>query len=145
MSPLAFNIYIDDLLHELTKSKAGFALTIKHDYDDDPIERHCSSNSFVDDLVLVADSGDSLQHLINIVSSWSEKNYFKINLGKEGTGVLHIGERRQYEDFYIHGEKLRTLNTEENFSSFRYLGFHIRPDGKWNDFAEKQHPKQRVQ
>ena len=138
MSPLAFNIYVDDLLHELSASKAGFALTVKHDYDDDIAEQYCSSSSFVDDLVLVADSSPALQRLIGIVSRWSDKNFFRINVGKEGTGVLHIGHREHYKSFYLHGQELRTLNTVEHFSSFRYLGFLLRPDGRWNDFADRQ-------
>ena len=53
----------------------------------------------MDDLVLVADSSPALQRLIGIVSRWSDKNFFRINVGKEGTGVLHIGHRERVSIF----------------------------------------------
>ena len=121
MSPLAFNIYIDDLLRTLSNSKAGMAHTVI-EYDREE-EMFCSSSSFVDDLVLTADSPHKLQELIDIVSRWSRDNFFHINTTKDGTGILHIGKRDSFQDFFINGNKLTTLNSKEKFSSFRYLGF----------------------
>ena len=97
---------------------------------------YCSSVSYVDDLVLTANSPENLQRLIDIVSNWCKQNFFQINTTKDGTGILHVGPRDSYHDFHIDGLKLTTLNTKENFPSFRYLGFYLRPDEKWNDFLE---------
>ena len=160
MSPIAFNIYIDELLYFLARAP-GVTLALRDDRSAD----HASS-SFVDDLVLMSDTPQQLQDLLDIVDDWCAESYFSVGLKK--SGILHIGKRDIYPAFFIHGKEIRIINPKEKPEDeeekelheneqrrqrklqrkrkrrkkkkpfVKYLGFLVTPDGSWNDFLDQQ-------
>ena len=61
LSPLLFNIYINDLEDFLKKDNHGISIGNKT----------ISSLLFADDVVMMANSAEYLQHLINVMASFS--------------------------------------------------------------------------
>ena len=48
-----------------------------------------------------------------------------------------VGSQDFNHNFYIHGQRLKILNEEEDWKgSIKYLGFHITPDGDWSKFLK---------
>ena len=85
LSPTLFAIFVNDLVQEIKNSGLGVML-------DDVV---VSCLLYADDIVLLAESGDALQKMLNIVTFWCSKWRLMINqnktqimdwnYGKEGT------------------------------------------------------------
>lgn len=81
LSPLLFNIYINDLVHEMKHLDIGV------DIDG---EKVCIL-LYADDVILIADSEGELQTLLDCLYRWCERNCLKIN--QEKSKIVHF--RRQ--------------------------------------------------
>ena len=78
LSPMLFNLFIDDLAKVLEQSGNGVLV--------DGIKISCLF--YADDLILIGDSPEDLQHLFDILSQWSNNNGMNINIDK--TKVVHF-------------------------------------------------------
>ncbi len=112
-SPTAFSLLINDLLKELNSCGIG----VKIDS-----ELLVSVLAFADDIVLLAESPDDLQKLINIVYKWSSKWRFIIN--PEKSQIVHyrnVPKSRTTFEFCLHknGPKLQIVD------SYKYLGVYL--------------------
>ena len=108
ISPNLFSVYINDLLDELRNSKK----------DSDHIL--CNVFAYADDLVLVSDSENDLQRLINIVNRWCSTWRLEVNLSK--TKVVHYrGCRRARTNFKFFWAD----NQIETTDGYKYLGVYL--------------------
>ena len=113
LSPTLFNIYIDDLFHELSTS--GYGCQIQNLY--------FGCCGYVDDIALVAPSREALQYMINICEKFFNHHGIKIStdpdIKKTKTTVLvtyvttwqHLGQTLCSDGSYTHDmmEKRRQL------------------------------------
>jgi len=132
LSPLFFDIYLDDLLARFREEGLGIPLgSVMH-----------GASSFADDLALIAADKQAAERYLKILELWCDENFFKINASK--SGILRIGELRDEPDpnFSISGHRIRLLEEEdpihEDVERFKYLGFTIPANGKWDDFINQK-------
>ena len=78
LSPLVFNLYINDLIHEMKQLNVG------EETDD---EKMCVL-MYADDVILIANNAEELQSLLNCLALWCERNCLKIN--KDKSKILHF-------------------------------------------------------
>ena len=83
LSPTLFAIYINDLAEEIKESGIGI------DVDEGLV---VSVLLYADDIVLLADSEDDLQSLLNIVHSWCTRWRLEVNLLK--TNIMHARKKQ---------------------------------------------------
>jgi hypothetical protein len=107
LSPTLFSIFINDLAIEL--ENLGFGI---------PVDTlNVSILMFADDIVLLSESEDNLQFLLNYTKEWCQKWRLKINISK--TKAMHFRKKRQtrtMRKFYF-GE-----DTVELVDQYKYLG-----------------------
>ena len=96
MSPLLFNLFIDDL-----------AETLNHE---EPIES-INSLLFADDIQILANSQETLQRRLDVTTSWVKANYMEVNIGKCGI-IGQTGNAFTLCDVMI-----------PHVSTYKYLGF----------------------
>ena len=91
-SPLYFNVFINDLLHQLSNCDAGFRFgSIK-----------LNNIAYADDLTLLSTTGRGLQKLLDICECYARKWRFSYNASKS--------------QFIIFSNNKRTLNTHSSMS-----------------------------
>ena len=78
LSPLLFNLYIDDLIRDMNLLNIGIKI------DDEKI---CIL-LYADDVILIADTEEDLQTLLKCLHDWSERNGLKIN--KDKSKIVHF-------------------------------------------------------
>ena len=84
ISPTLFNLYTNDLVDELNALKCGV-----------DIDGRCVSILlYADDVVIMSDSEDKLQKMINCVYSWCRRWRLCVNLAK--TNVVHFRVSRNF-------------------------------------------------
>ena len=107
LSPILFSMYINDLTFELKNS--GFGIDINGE--------KIPLLLYADDLVLLVDSGEHLQQLLNIINTWCSKSKIKIN--SEKSKVVHIRPNSKPRTHYIFkcGD-----DTVEVVDKYKYLG-----------------------
>ena len=83
LSPILFNIFINDLIGRLKKAAEGIRI------------RDCKINAilFAGDLVLIAENLTMLQKLLDALKEWSLDNGMSINLNK--TKIMHFRHTRK--------------------------------------------------
>ena len=114
LSPIFFNVYVDDLSIELSAMKTGCNLN------------GVSMNSFLyaDDTVLVAPSPMALQKLLNCCEKFARKNDMLFNITK--TVCMFIRSKKfkhlTMPNMYLNGKTLKVVKSE------KYLGVKISDD-----------------
>ena len=88
LSPVLFNLFIDDLAKVLEQSGDGVLV--------DGIKISCLF--YADDLILIGDSPEDLQHLFDILSQWSNNNGMNINIDK--TKVVHFRTQSEQQTVF---------------------------------------------
>lgn len=109
LSPILFNIYINDLDDEIRKKgEGGTAL---------------NSNTkiftliYADDLVLVAENGEDLNRMLKSLQKWTDKNKMEVNISKSKIMIFRNGGKRKAENWKYKEEELEVVG------EFNYLGF----------------------
>ena len=113
LSPILFNIYIDDM---------------KHIFDDscEPIDLHEKKiNHFLyaDDLVLLSSSSDGLQNCLSRLQNFSKTKHLTINTAKTKAMIFNYSGKLFKHDFIINNTRLEIVHT------FCYLGFDVKTSG----------------
>lgn len=113
LSPLLFNVYIDDLLKSAQKVNVGCFIN--------GIKINCIA--YADDIVLIAPSQKGLQRLIDVINNEASSLKIQFNVKKSAVMIfpprdksLHIPNYNVM--FYLQDEMLKIVN------EFKYLG-HI--------------------
>ena len=107
LSPTLFNIFINDLIHELKRN--GECIQV-NDYD-------LNSLLYADDMVLISESENKLQTLLNILQEWCFKWRVKVNTGK--SEVIHFRKKntlRSEHVFKLYDGEFKKVAT------YKYLG-----------------------
>ena len=111
LAPTLFAIFINDLVLEIKALDIG--VPIQHD-------EKVSILLFADDTVLISESQQNLQTMMNTTEDWSNRWSLKMNYDK--TKVMHFHKQsvpRSDYQFEIHGNDIETT------ASYRYLGLDI--------------------
>lgn len=114
LSPMLFNIYIDDLSVQLNKCKTG---CIVGDF-------LCNHLMYADDLVLLCPYSAGLQQLLNICSQYGLEYDIKYNAAKSYIMIVKTKEtlKLSFPDFYLCGNALPVTN------EIKYLGHYVTCD-----------------
>jgi hypothetical protein len=101
LSPALFNVFIQDLLDELNESGEG-VITL----------------AYADDIVVVAESAERLQQLINICAIWTGKNKMKANVIKSAVMEIPADKKKPLKEtvYTYNGVPLPKVDT------YKYLG-----------------------
>ena len=113
LSPILFNIYIDDIKN------------IFHE-NCDPIEiqgKQINHFLYADDLVLLSYSAEGLQNCLGRLKDFSMKNNLAINTDKTKTMIFNHAGRLIRQNFFVGNIKL------EQVQIFCYLGFEVKASG----------------
>ena len=118
LSPALFNIFINDLI-KIANQGILFG--------------ECKLNAlqYADDLVLVAESPEMLQSLLNVLGQWCMDNYMSINPNK--TKIMHIRHPRKEisnKKFHCRGK------TIDYIDSYKYLGIIFTEHLSWGRAIE---------
>ena len=116
LSTLLFNLYINDLLKNLS--------AIKNDSS-----TNTTALCYADDLIIVTNSKKDLEKSIKILESWCGINFFDISVPK--SKVLVINDKDLSEKVYIKNKEI------EKVHEIKYLGFYISENGSWDSHIEK--------
>ena len=118
LSPLLFNIFINDLPETLKQGKT------------DPVQlQECNINSMLwaDDIILFSETTEGLQQCLDNLSDYCKKWKLEINIKKTKSVIFNkIGKRLKNN-----GIKLNSVEIE-HVSSYTYLGFTISASGKFH-------------
>ena len=113
LSPILFNIYIDDIKNIF-------------DHTCDPIDlqgKQINYFLYADDLVLLSTSKDGLQNCLDRLQNFSKANNLTINIAKTKSMVFNNTGRLIKQPFYVDNKKLEQVQT------FCYLGFDVKASG----------------
>ena len=104
LGPILFNLFVNDLLVDLTRSKLGASIG----------SVLIAALGFADDIVLISDRPWKLQQLINICQSWAIKNRMAFNISK--CKVMIFNGAAKTDTFTLNNTVLEIVST------YRYLG-----------------------
>ena len=125
LSPILFNLYIDD---------------IRYIFDEqcDPIELqgiHLSHFLYADDLVIISNTGEGLQKSLDNLHNYSMKKSISISIKKSKTMIFNLTGKLIKNYFTISGKPLEPVHT------FCYLGFDFKASGSVKYAAYVLHDK----
>lgn len=107
LSPTLFNIFINDLVPEIN------ALGLGVQFDN----RSISILLYADDIILLSETEEGLQKMLDCVYSWSKKNKIKFNASK--SNIVHFRSKRQARTTFKFHLGNVVLNTVQQY---KYLG-----------------------
>ena len=128
LSPLLFNLVIDELVAELENSPSGVTVT----------GQRVSCLAFADDLVLVATTTDGLQQLIRRTEETLKNSGLLMNPEKCRSMVLKVDrEAKKWYDnseatFVVDGKTTPQLQPGD---AAKYLGVLVGPDGRRESYV----------
>ncbi len=114
LSPLLFNLYMDDLSVELNGCKTGCVIG-------DSLNNHLM---YADDLVILSPYSSGLQQLLRVCSNYGVQHDIVFNMKKSVVMILKTKEDRKqkFPSFYLGDQILNVVN------KIKYLGHIIRDD-----------------
>ena len=116
LSPLLFNIFLADLPEYLS----GVACN--------PVKLHESNHvsciMWADDIVLLSESEEGLQSMLDSLSLYTKKNGMQINEKKTKAMIFNKSGKYIRRSFNFDNERIFTTN------SYKYLGFIVTPSGE---------------
>lgn len=123
-SPTLFNLYINQLIVELGRTKVGCSVegTI------------VNSISYADDMVLLSPSVRALRKLISICEGYAESHGLRYNVQKSELLVFEAGNKKitDLPPIKLNGETLRRV------TSFKYLGHVVTENLKDDEDMERE-------
>ena len=116
LSPLLFNIFLSDLIPYFNKEECK---PLKFDNS-----KTIGSLVWADDLVVLSESEEGLQNMLQNLSVYAEENRIKINSTKTKCMIFNKTGRFLRRSFKVGHEIIYTTN------NYKYLGFIITPSGE---------------
>ena len=118
LSPLLFNIFMADLQEKLELK------------DNEPPEiapnESCGCLIWADDLLILSESEQGLQNMLDTLHVFSEINGLKPNMDKTNVMIFNKSGRHIRRRFFLGGLQVDTTR------EYKYLGFKITPSGEIN-------------
>ena len=118
LSPTLFGLYVNDLATSFRSSGNGIQLS-------DSL--HVASLLYADDLAIIAESEDKLQHQLNILMDWCRKWQMRVNIKK--TKVVHFrvaSQNRTNFHFKFNEEEINCVE------KYKYLGVILQENLDFN-------------
>ena len=107
LSPTLFALFINDLVEELKTLNCGISIN--------GVSLCCLL--YADDLLLLSDTEDNMQRMLDYVSNWCNKWRLRINYTK--SAIIHFRNKgKERSDYVFHIEN----KTIDYASSYKYLG-----------------------
>jgi len=131
LSPILFNIFVDDICSYFNNSLA------------DPVllnNIHFNHLLYADDLVLISETPSGLQHCVDALQSFCSEWSLTVNTNKTKTMIISNNKNRSCIDrhcFYFGPNQL------ESCTEYKYLGVIFNNKGKLNNSAENLSEKAR--
>ena len=125
LSPMLFNLYIDDMKNIFDKECDPVILQNEDLYH----------FLYADDLVLVSTSASGLQRSLHKLSDYADSKCLTVSIKKSKTMTFNLAGRLIKNKFFIKGKLLEPVN------SFCYLGFEICPSGTVKHAMNTLHDK----
>ena len=127
-SPMLFAMLLEPLIRTLEQkySHLGFKM------GGTSIVIQC----YADDMVVLSESAEGLQTLLNVVGDYCQYSGLAINVGKDKSATMHINASSSTPPFSIqdrYGASPRQLLFDLGAGSYRYLGLRVSEDGDWRD------------
>ena len=108
LSPTLFAIYVNDLVDDINQLHCGI------DVDD----THISLFLYADDIVLLSESAENMQEMLNVLHQWCDKWRLAVNEAK--TKIMHFRNKSKLKSNVL----FSCGNKEIGYSdSYKYLGF----------------------
>ena len=114
LSPTLFNIFMSDLPNKLSRD-----VNVKLD---DNTNINCLL--WADDIILLSESEDGLNTLLQNLHDYSEMNNLKVNTEKTKCMIFNKTGRLLHRNFYLGNYKLETVR------NYKYLGLIFTPSGE---------------
>ena len=121
MSPVLFNIFINDLIKEINHLKQGVKIDAKD----------ISILAYADDIVLIAPEPENLQNMLDSFYNWCKK--FSLHINVEKSQILHFRNKKSARtDFqFIIGNLLL-----EKVYKYKYLGLVLDEHLSYSNIAD---------
>ena len=113
LSPMLFNLYIDDINDIFDESCCPIALQ----------NEQISHFLYADDLVLISESAKGLQNCLNKVKNFAKCKYLTVSIQKSKTMTFNQAGKMLHNPFFLDDKVL------EQVQSFCYLGFDVKCSG----------------
>lgn len=130
LSPLLFNVYINDLLDEI--KRRGLGVLVPGVERDSPFTApvRLAGLLWADDVVLLAKSPEQLQEALDLVADWCVQWKMMVNGGK--CGVMVVAKDQQAAVTALAGRSF-TIGPESIplVQEYRYLGVRLTADLSW--------------
>ena len=120
LSPVLFNLFVDELAQRLRAAGYGVGLT----------DQELHALLYADDVVILAESKEDLQKMIDVVQKFCLEWHMELNLGKSQVMVIGCnsvtGARRVYKKSFTYmGDFIKVVDR------YKYLGVCISSDLSW--------------
>ena len=137
LSPLLFAIYLNDFESYVSQEYEGLAFVSSEAsrvLGDDVLEMYLRLYIllYADDTIVLAESPTQLQHAINSVKDYCDKNFLKLNLTKTKIIVFSRGKIRNIPEFFYGEEQVEVVD------DYVYLGVKFNYNGSFTKAMEKQ-------
>lgn len=122
ISPTLFACYLNDLSEQISATNLGVSLSYENDENltMDTTHFKVSNLLYADDIVLLAESENDIQQMLNVVYTWCKKWRMEVNLSK--TNILHIRKKNQQRSRFNFKLGLQTV---EYCKEYKYLGITL--------------------
>ena len=125
LSPMLFNLYIDDIKNIFDRKCDPINLQNEYLYH----------FLYADDLVLLSTSAQGLQRSLDKLGEYADRKCLTISIKKSKTMIFNLSGRLEKTQFHIKDKPLEPVNT------FCYLGFEICPSGTVKHAMNTLHDK----
>ena len=122
LSPILFSLYINDLYNYIHAHTTG-GIVIETVFDDITYYLRLFLIMYADDMVLLSDSKNGLQNILQSFTNYCDINKLHINIDK--SKVVIFGKRKKKQTFFINNNELETVD------QFKYLGVTISNKGRF--------------
>ena len=122
LSPMLFNLLIDELIEHLNQTGLGVKLG----------DRKLACLLFADDVLLIADSAEELQQLLDVAAQFAEKWLMRFSASK--SAVLVFGSDRSdclQQEWKLGADLIKRTD------KYVYLGVTLTDSGEWRAQAAK--------
>ena len=137
LSPLLFAIYLNDFALYVSQEYEGLAFVSEETsrlLGDEAVDMFLRLYIllYADDTIVLAESPLQLQHALNSVKDYCDKNYLKLNLTKTKIIVFSRGKIRNIPKFFYGNEQVEVVK------DYVYLGVKFNYNGSFTKAMEKQ-------